>query len=68
MRRITVSFDVDDKIYAAFERNLKEDREGREDGFCNDTTMDGLVYAATMAFGRTLIDEQKKADALAYTE
>lgn len=60
---------VEDDVYAALEREAKE--QNILAAKCTppfEVTIGHVVDMAVRAYGQVLIEEQKKADALAYTE
>ena len=60
---------VEDEVYAALEREAKElSISAAKCAPPFEVTISHVVDMAVRAYGQVLIEEQKKADALAYTE
>ena len=60
---------VEDDVYAALEREAKELRiSAAKCAPPIEVTISHVVDMAVRAYGQRVIEEQKKADALAYTE
>ena len=60
---------VSDKVYAALEREAKDlNILAASCATPFNATMSHVINMAVRAYGQVLIEEQKKADALAYTE
>jgi hypothetical protein len=60
---------VEDDVYAALEREAKElSISAAKCAPSFEVTISHVVDMAVRAYGQRVIEEQKKADALAYTE